>query len=76
MSRMARTVYQVMPGQPEWHVRHGTTVLSQHTTKTAAIEAGQAAAQADQPSRLVVRHGDGSSEAEYLFGDDPDERTG
>jgi hypothetical protein len=71
---MARTVYQVMPAQEgHWQVRHGTTILSTHPTKKAAIEAGQEVAQADPPSQLVVRRGDASIEAEYPYGEDPDE---
>lgn len=68
---MARNVYRVLPASGTWELRgpHGT--LSQHITKQPAIEAGQKAAKADQPSQLVVHLANGQIEFEWTYGNDP-----
>jgi Uncharacterized protein conserved in bacteria (DUF2188) len=68
---MEPTVYYVKPNGGLWQVaRQAGAALSQHETKSAAVDAGRETAYADQPSRLVVQDSDGIVEAEWTYQDD------
>ena len=68
---MARKVYRVVPNGTNWQVKHNGQVLSNHTLKANAIDAGRRVAIANQPSQLVVHRADGTIETEYTYGNDP-----
>lgn len=68
---MARKVFHVVPYGTNWQLKHNGKVLSDHTLKSAAIEAGRRYAIANQPSQLVIHKADGTIETEHTYGSDP-----
>jgi hypothetical protein len=66
-----RKIFRVVPNMSQWQVKHDGTVLSNHLNKDLAIEAGRRAAQANQPSQLVMHKADGTIENEWTYGQDP-----
>ncbi|WP_305787840.1 DUF2188 domain-containing protein [Symbioplanes lichenis] len=66
-----RKRYNVVPNGNLWQVTHDGYVLSNHYTKQAAIDSGQAVAKANQPSQLVVYRANGTIEFEWTYGNDP-----
>lgn len=68
---MARKVFHVVPYGTNWQVKHNGQVLSNHSLKSNAIDAGQRVAKANQPSQLVVHRANGTIEFEYTYGNDP-----
>lgn len=67
----ARKRYDVVPHNGDWAVKHNGQVLSTHTTKEAAVQAGVQVAKANQPSQLVIHRANGTIEDERTYGDDP-----
>lgn len=67
----ARKRYWVVPNNGNWAVKHDSQVLSNHYLKSAAVEAGQKVARANQPSQLTIMRADGTIEKEYTYGNDP-----
>lgn len=68
---MARKRWDVVPNGPQWRLTHLGATVSNHLTKQAAIDAGVAAARANQPSQLLIHRQDGTIEDERTYGDDP-----
>lgn len=68
---MARKVFRVVPNGTNWQVKYNGDVLSNHSLKANAIEAGRKVAIANQPSQLVIHKADGTIETEYTYGNDP-----
>lgn len=66
-----RKRYVVVPSGAEWAVKHNGVVLSTHSTKQPAIDAGVKVARANAPSQLVIHRADGTIEDERTYGDDP-----
>lgn len=70
-SLMARKQYFVSPDGHMWKLTHPGATLSRHHTKAVAIQSGRTAANANQPSQLIVQKADGTLETEWTYGDDP-----
>jgi hypothetical protein len=68
---MARTQYHVVTSGQYWAVKSAGVVISNHFTKTAAIDAGVVVARAHRPSQLIIHRADGTIEDERTYGDDP-----
>ncbi|MBF6174278.1 DUF2188 domain-containing protein [Nocardia blacklockiae] len=66
-----RKRYWVVPNDGNWSVKHEGRVLSNHYTKSAAVDAGRKVAVANQPSQLTILRQDGTIETEYTYGSDP-----
>lgn len=65
------TVFHLVPSDDDWAVRleGGDKDLSVHGTKREALDAARKAAQAKEPSRLVVHKSDGTIQTSYRYGD-------
>lgn len=68
---MTRKRYDVVPRGSLWCVTHDATTLSQHYTKTYAVDAGVQVARANAPSQLLIHRADGTIEDERTYGNDP-----
>ncbi|QBS42850.1 DUF2188 domain-containing protein [Nocardia sp. CS682] len=68
---MARKRYWVVPDGADWSVKHEGTVVSTHSTKAQAVEAGRKVALANLPSQLTVKLKNGTIEQEWTYGNDP-----
>ena len=68
---MSRKRYDVVPAGADWEVKHEGALLSTHSTKPPAIDAGVDWAKANAPSQLVIHRADGTIEDERTYGDDP-----
>jgi hypothetical protein len=68
---MARKSYWVQWLDERWKVRHQQTTLTTHVIKADAVEAGEKAAKADQPSELFICRKDGTIEDRRTYGQDP-----
>lgn len=68
---MARKRYDVSPNGSMWKVTHSGATLSNHLTKSAAVDAGVTVARANMPSQLIIHRADGTIEDERTYGDDP-----
>jgi len=67
----ARKRYEVVPSGSDWQVKHEGKVLSTHSLKSDAVDAGVKVAKANAPSQLVIHRADGTIEDERTYGDDP-----
>lgn len=68
---MARARYEVVPSGGDWRVTGPGGDLGTYADKDDAIDAGVAAAQANQPSQLIIKKADGTIQDERTYGDDP-----
>jgi hypothetical protein len=69
-----RKTYDVSPvGNGSWAVkaRGGQRASAVESNKTDAVEKARAFAKVQQPSQVVIRRQDGSSQIEYTYKDDP-----
>jgi len=68
---VARKRYEVVPAAGDWVVKHLGAVLSRHSLKSSAVDAGVRVARANEPSQLVIHLQNGQFEEERTYGDDP-----
>ncbi len=70
-SPRGEVVFHLVPKDKDWAItREGADGdLGVHGTKAEALEAARKAAQAAEPSRLVVHKADGTIQASYNYGD-------
>lgn len=68
---MARKQFHVVPNGSLWKVSHAGRVLSNHLSKSAAVDAGVAVAKQNQPSQLIIHRANGTIEDERTYGQDP-----
>ncbi len=64
--------YYVSPAGSGWKVTHEDgTVLGIHPNRDAAVEAAKIAAQANEPSQVMVPTPEGGFRMEWTYGYDP-----
>jgi hypothetical protein len=73
---MARVLYRVSPDGSDWTVRREGVLLSTHTTKQPAVDAGSSGARREwevfkRPAQCVIQRADGTFEKEWTYGSDP-----
>lgn len=69
---MARAAFEVVPEQRMWAVRTGDGhQLSLQSEKERAVDFALEWAQANRPSRVILRDRDGRPVSEWTYGADP-----
>lgn len=70
---MRRKVVDVSPNRREggWDVKQGKEVLSHHTKKDNAVQAGRKDAKEAELGQLRIRREDGTIQTEHTYGQDP-----
>jgi hypothetical protein len=66
-----RYYFHVVTAPVGWVVKNNGKVMSSHSTKVLAVEAGRALAKKYLPSSLYIHGTDGKIDEEYCYGTDP-----
>jgi hypothetical protein len=66
-----RFYFHVVSTAVGWDVKNNGKVMSSHSTKALAVEAGRTLAKKHLPSSLYIHGTDGKIEQEYSYGNDP-----